>query len=35
MLKLGGIDCKEPLCGSLYAPDRPVRHGAQCACDDG
>ncbi|KAI9311577.1 hypothetical protein BX666DRAFT_1996467 [Dichotomocladium elegans] len=30
-----GLDCAEPLCGSLYAPDRPKRQGDQCACDDG
>ncbi|KAI8060331.1 hypothetical protein BC940DRAFT_350622 [Gongronella butleri] len=32
----GSPDCSSPLCGSLYASDRPERPKDQaCACDDG
>ncbi|KAK3354314.1 hypothetical protein B0H65DRAFT_8042 [Neurospora tetraspora] len=32
----GGDNCLEPLCGSLSrGPDRPVRKGKSCECDDG
>ncbi|KAK3393564.1 hypothetical protein B0H63DRAFT_498688 [Podospora didyma] len=32
----GGSNCLEPLCGSLArGPDRPVREGPYCDCDEG
>ncbi|EHA54731.1 ABC transporter [Pyricularia oryzae 70-15] len=32
----GGLDCMEPLCGSLArGKDRPMRSGDQCSCDEG
>ncbi|ORY99964.1 hypothetical protein BCR43DRAFT_128402 [Syncephalastrum racemosum] len=31
----GGLDCSQPLCGSLASPDRDPRTGEHCACDNG
>lgn len=31
----GGLDCSEPVCGSLANPNRPMRHDKYCNCDDG
>ena len=31
----GGLDCSEPVCGSLANPNRPMRHDKYCHCDDG
>lgn len=32
----GGLDCMEPLCGSLArGKDRPMRSGDSCSCDEG
>ena len=31
----GGLDCSEPVCGSLADSNRPLRKGKYCDCDDG
>ncbi|EYE99659.1 putative ATP-dependent permease ADP1 [Aspergillus ruber CBS 135680] len=31
----GGLDCSEPVCGSLADSNRPLRKDKYCKCDDG
>lgn len=31
----GGLDCSEPVCGSPADPNRPMRNGKYCDCDNG